>query len=149
MDIPVSRLNNRMALQLPAELPLGLVFVVGEVERPHGGGDDDQISFYLSEKGFLLRCRLSERASREARLTEGSRIRAGGHLAFDPQRAEYYLLARDVEIIEEAVAKAPVVETSPGPPAVQSGARVPLAPILADITKRAKAASLTPAALPA
>ena len=32
MDISVSHLNRRMALQIPAEFPLGLVFVVGEVE---------------------------------------------------------------------------------------------------------------------
>jgi hypothetical protein len=136
MDIPVSRLNNRMAVQLPAELPLGLVFVVGAVQQLQGNGNG-QAGFYLSEGDFQLRCRLSERANQEVRIKEGSRIRAGGHLAFDPQRAEYYLLARDVEIIEEVAA------------AATGGARTPMAPILADITRRAKAASLTPATLPA
>ena len=32
MDISVSQLNNRLALQLPPELPLGLVFVTGKVK---------------------------------------------------------------------------------------------------------------------
>ena len=143
MDIPVSRLNNRMALQLPAELPLGLVFVVGAVEELRNGRTG-QTNFFLCEDDFRLRCRLSERASHEAKVKEGSRIRAGGHLAFDPQRAEYYLLARDVEIIAEAEAVSAAVTAA----AARPNARTPLSPILDDIAKRARAASLTPANLP-
>jgi hypothetical protein len=143
MDIPVSRLNNRMALQLPAELPLGLVFVVGAVEELRNGRAG-QTTFLLCEDDFRLRCRLSERASQENKVKEGSRIRAGGHLAFDPQRAEYYLLARDVEVIAEAEAASAVV----APPPTRPNARTPLSPILDDIAKRARAASLTPANLP-
>lgn len=136
MDIPVSRLNNRMALQLPAELPLGLVFVVGTVQQQSPGDEGEQTNFYLTDDSFRLRCRLSPRASKETQVKEGNRIRAGGHLAFDARAAEYYLLARDVEVIETA-------ERLAGRP------RTPLAPILADIAKRAKAASMTPATLPA
>jgi hypothetical protein len=135
MDIPVSRLNNRMALQLPRELPLGLVFVVGTVQQS-SDAEGEQTSFYLTDDSFRLRCRLSPRASKETQVQEGNRIRAGGHLAFDARAAEYYLLARDVEIVETAER-------------VGSSPRTPLAPILADITKRAKAAAMAPAALPA
>ena len=50
MDISVSRLNKRMALQLPAEFPLGLVFVVGEVKNLSYYGDGVTVSdFYIEE----------------------------------------------------------------------------------------------------
>jgi hypothetical protein len=102
MDIPVSRLNERMAVQVPAQLPLGLVFVVGKVEdlalideegHPH--------EFYLLEADHHLRCRLTDRAAHEVGFKDGDLVRAGGHLAFEPQHADYFLLARDVEILEE------------------------------------------------
>jgi hypothetical protein len=102
MDIPVSRLNERMAVQVPSELPLGLVFVVGKVEdlalidedgHPH--------EFVLLESGHHLRCRLTDRAAHEVGFKDGDLVRAGGHLAFEPQHAGYFLLARDVEILEE------------------------------------------------
>jgi hypothetical protein len=136
MDISVSRLNQRMALQLPAEFPLGLVFVVGEVDRlvlsPDGG---DRPSFLLVENGYELRCCLSDRTAQESTLAEGDSIRAGGHLAFDPHYADYFLYVRDVEVL--------VDEPPPSQPA-----RASLVPILEDIRRRSQAANLIPADLP-
>lgn len=134
MDIPVSRLNQRMALQLPAELPLGLVFVVGQVESPAGpeaAQNPHSGEFYLRDKGYRLPCRLSERAAAEFRLEEGAMVRAGGHLVFEPVLASYYLLARDIERLD----------------AFRPAAK-PLAAIIADNSRREQAASLTPADLP-
>ena len=132
MDISVSRLNKRMALQLPAEFPLGLVFVVGKVRNLSDGSEEGGLPyFYLAENDHMLRCHLSERALQEASINEGDMIRAGGHLAFDIQQADYFLLARDVELLPE-----------------HRPSRTTLAPILADIKKRSQAASLVPAELP-
>jgi len=132
MDISVSRLNKRMALQLPAEFPLGLVFVVGRVRDIKNvnrkGGPP---YFYISERGYILRCQLADRALNGITLNEGDMIRAGGHLAFDTLQADYYLLARDIEIL-------PQHRTD----------RTTMAPILADIKKRSEAAKLAPAELP-
>jgi hypothetical protein len=132
MDISVSRLNKRMALQLPAEFPLGLVFVVGRVRDVKNvdrkGGPP---YFYISERGYMLRCQLSERALDGITLNEGDLVRAGGHLAFDTLQADYFLLARDIEVLPEHRASRPM-----------------MAPILADIKKRSLAASLAPAELP-
>lgn len=132
MDVPVSRLNNRMALQLPAELPLGLVFVVGKVvdlAQPANG--HGRPTFQLEDKGYRLNCRLSSHATPETPFNEGDTIRAGGHLVFDPRQATYYLIARDLELLHER-------------PAGQSS----LTPILDDVRQRAAAASLAPADLP-
>lgn len=132
MDISVSRLNKRMALQLPAEFPLGLVFVVGKVRNLSGAnGEGTPQFFYIAEKEHILRCRLSERALEDVTIKEGDMIRAGGHLAFDTLQADYYLLARDVEVLPE-----------------QRPSRTMLAPILEDIQKRSQAARLAPAELP-
>lgn len=147
MDISVSRLNNRLALQLPAELPLGLVFVVGSaydihlvVNKQH---EDESISdmwLVIEEDGYRLRCMLSARAAAEIQINEGDRIRAGGHLIFDTSQANYYLLARDVEIIESE----PALQT---PQPKQIG-RTALTPILADIKKRSEIARVAQAELP-
>lgn len=132
MDISVSRLNKRMALQLPAEFPLGLVFVVGKVRNLTNADDEGgQPYFYLAENDHMLRCHLSERALEESKLNEGDMIRAGGHLAFDILQADYFLLARDIEVLPE-----------------HRPSRTTLAPILADIKKRSQAANLVPAELP-
>jgi hypothetical protein len=132
MDISVSRLNKRMALQLPAEFPLGLVFVVGKVrELTNADGDGGPPYFYISESGYMLRCQLTGRALDGITLNEGDMVRAGGHLAFDSLQANYYLLARDIEVLPE-----------------HRPSRTTLAPILADIKKRSQAASLVPAELP-
>ena len=132
MDIDVSRLNKRMALELPPEFPLGLVFVVGEVTKlatvddGAKGGD-----FYLSEGDYHLLCRLSQRTAAEVTLDEGDLIRAGGHLAFEPTRAGYYLLARDVEILSEI-----------------RPSNSPLKKIIADKKERVQPTNLTPAEIP-
>jgi hypothetical protein len=132
MDISVSRLNKRMALQLPAEFPLGLVFVVGKIrDLANMKEENGPPFFYISENGYMLRCQLAERALEGIRLNEGDMIRAGGHLAFDMLQADYFLLARDIELLPE-----------------QRPSRTTLAPILADIKKRSDAASLAPAELP-
>lgn len=132
MDIDVSRLNKRMALELPPEFPLGLVFVVGEVTKL--ATDDDGAKggdFYLSEGDHHLLCRLSQRTAAEVTLDKGDLIRAGGHLAFEPTRAGYYLLARDVEILSE-------IRPSSSP----------LKKIIADKKERVQSTDLTPAEIP-
>jgi hypothetical protein len=56
MDITVSRLNKRMALQLPAEFSLGLVFVVGTVRLAGAGNGDERLrEFQLTEGDHNLR----------------------------------------------------------------------------------------------
>ncbi|MDX1614285.1 MAG: exodeoxyribonuclease VII large subunit [Candidatus Promineifilaceae bacterium] len=137
MDISVSRLNERMALQLPAEFPLGLVFVVGRVEEPavNGSGPDDLRKgprrFFLVEGNHRLRCVASERARRSLRFGAGDRIRAGGHLAFDALYADYYLLARDVDLADDLPS---------GPSTLKA--------IIADVEQRARTADLPRAELP-
>lgn len=117
MDVTVTHLNSRLALQLPAQLPLGLVFVLGDVENlnPRETGQLSSVMFDLVEKGHRVRCMLSERAMAEVVLHTGDKIRAGGHLAFDLTRADYFLLVRDVEVVQSQAAPdsvdiSPVVE---------------------------------------
>ncbi|MCA9972645.1 MAG: hypothetical protein KC425_20645 [Anaerolineales bacterium] len=143
MDISVSRLNNRLSLQLPAELPLGLVFVVGTVTHLHRITRHEEATaevwFELADGGHTLRCRLSDRTASEVVLIENSQIRAGGHLIFNAQDAHYYLLARDVEVLAQ--------DALP-PTAVHTPSRRTLTPLLADVKKRAEAAQLAEADLP-
>ncbi len=111
MDISVRRLNHRLALQLPKELPLGLVFVmgvVGEVKDPvieEGtglvNGRVKHIEFELLEDDYVLRCMLTQSAENPTTVWEGEKVRVGGHLTFDPRFADYFLLTHDVEIIFE------------------------------------------------
>lgn len=89
MDISVSRLNGRLASKLPPELPLGLVFVVGKVGQVGGN------RFVLKEETHCLTCRSIEAVA----FREGDDVRASGHLMFDAERLQYYLLARDVEVV--------------------------------------------------
>lgn len=157
LDISVSHLNNRLALQLPAELPLGLVFVVGVVQElkrrqiDTDNGRSTVFRFRLTEGEHTVRCQLTRRATAEIRLREGDKIRAGGHLVFNPQEATYHLLARDVEVIdsddlgEEVEPEAPASAASLPP----SPRRTALSPVLADIKKRAEAAQMAQANLPA
>lgn len=143
MDIPVNRLNQRLSLQLPAELPLGLVFVVGRVRhletQEEPGTSAPQVWFELEEADHTLTCALSERAAAEVTLKDDSRIRAGGHLVFDTRHAHYYLLVRDVEIL--------AAQDTLSEPAA-SGGRSALPPLLDDIKKRAAAARMPQADLP-
>lgn len=129
MDISVSRLNNRMALRVPTELPLGLVFVVGRVQNLVPAGDE--IQFDLVEAEHIIYCRLPQTVASETLLKEGDMARASGQLVFDPHRAAYILLARDVQIMAE----------------VASG-RASIMPILSDVRKRAQATTLIRAELP-
>jgi hypothetical protein len=131
MDISVSFLNERMALQLPAELPLGLVFVVGSVRQVESADSSGNIDFQLEEKVYTLRCRLLRSTADKVNIQVGDKVRAGGHLAFDTERAAYFLLARDIEILSDQ----------------RSDLTAP-APVLLDIKKRSQAANLTPARLP-
>jgi hypothetical protein len=132
MDISVSRLNKRMALQLPAEFPLGLVFVVGEVKNlSHRGDGVTPSDFYIEEHNHRLHCRLSSRAAAETHIMDGDLIRAGGHLVFEPAQAGYYLLARDVEVLSE---------DHPDP--------LPLSQIKVDNVERTFVTQLVPAEIP-
>lgn len=89
MDISVSGLNGRLASKLPPELPLGLVFVVGQVELLAADG------FILAEGSHRLYCR----TEKKGQFVKGDEIRASGHLMFDAEQLQYYLLARDIEIV--------------------------------------------------
>lgn len=89
MDISVSRLNGRLATKLPPELPLGLVFVVGVVSQV------ENKRFVLAEGTHQLHCQLAELV----RLRAGDEVRASGHLMFDAERLQYYLLARDIGVV--------------------------------------------------
>ncbi|MFN2188807.1 MAG: exodeoxyribonuclease VII large subunit [Candidatus Promineifilaceae bacterium] len=133
MEIPVSRLNQRMALQLPAELPLGMVYVVGVIEG-RSTPDEGQNSgyFFLAEERFRVRCLLSEHSTSSSDFKNGDRVRAGGHLNFDPQQAQYYLLARDIEILKEVDSEEP------------DGSK-----IIEEIDQKSEEAGLVPANLPA
>src|SRR5690606_5159743 len=132
MDISVSRLNNRMVLQVPPELPLGLVFVVGQVRNlvmvPEA---DQETSFDLVEADHYLHCRLSRHVAEEVLLKEGDMVRVSGQLSFDTHLARYFLLARDLEVVPDIAAS-----------------RTKMAPILADMKKRADAAALVRPELP-
>lgn len=114
MDITVSRLNERMALRVPSELPLGLVFIVGRIEgmQPFSGRPDE-VALKLTEGEHTLPCRLPIQVVEEMQLAGHERVRAGGHLVFDPRQARYYLLARDIEVLPsdpDAVPQAASVE---------------------------------------
>ncbi len=140
MDISVSHLNNRLALQLPAQLPLGLVFVLGVIEGliEAENGHNSQPQFDLVEKAHRVRCLFSDRVALDADLQEGSTIRAGGHLIFDPTRADYYLLVRDVEIVN-LLPQASVPSTV---------AKAEMGLMMEDVRKRAAEAKLVPGELP-
>ena len=151
-DVPVTHLNSRLALQLPAELPLGLVFVVGRIENLRQTSNDKNTictKFNLVEKEYSIQCELSQRAATESILAEGAQVRAGGHLAFDSHQARYFLLARDVETVSATVQ----VTESADLPTNGNGdhkawGRQALTPILADIKRRAEATNLEEAHLP-
>lgn len=160
MDISVSHLNNRLALQLPTELPLGLVFVTGSIANlshsPLTLADGELGSvdswFDLIEVNHILRCQLSPRALNGGTLKNGAQIRAGGHLTFDPQRAGYYLLARDIEIIQpliEVAVETAVIDTLPPLPEPEPTiGRRALTPILADIKRRSEVTKTQQGSLP-
>lgn len=140
MDISVSHLNNRLALQLPAQLPLGLVFVSGNIEKLVSGdnGGYSLPQFDLVEKEHHVRCVFSERAGLDVDLRVGTTIRAGGHLIFDPKQADYYLLVRDIEVMN--------LPTQASEPSTVSKAEMGL--MLEDVRKRAEAAKLVQEDLP-
>lgn len=149
MDISVSRLNNRLALQLPAELPLGLIFVVGIIDNlvesdPESVQDHKSLrfpQFDLIEGTYRLQCRLTPRATPDSDLHPGDRVRVGGHLVFDSHQAGYFLVARDVEVVTEPAS--PVIATR-----IEDEKRAALKSALANVKKRAEAARLAPAELP-
>ncbi|WP_420644819.1 hypothetical protein [Candidatus Leptofilum sp.] len=89
MDISVSQLNGRLASKLPPELPLGLVFVLGQVSQVDGQ------HFVLTEGIHQLSCQAVEGTS----LRVGDEVRASGHLMFDAEKLRYYLLARDLDLV--------------------------------------------------
>ncbi len=139
MDIPVSQLNRRLGVQLPAELPLGLVFVLGRAADLEWL-TDGRLRFWLIEGEHRILCVLTERAAAETELAEGDEVRAGGHLAFDDRLAGYYLLARDVEVA------LPVADmTVPAEPKSDQAA---LREMLAEVSRRSKTAVKTDPDLP-
>jgi hypothetical protein len=100
MDISVSRLNSRLVLQVPAELPLGLVFITGTVEALRPVGDRiDVLRFDLVERKNRLACRIPRTVAEETLLQEGDRVRVSGRLVFAGHSVQYSLLARDLEVL--------------------------------------------------
>lgn len=100
MDISVSHLNRRMALQVPPELPLGLVFIVGHVQNLQEDQREDQtLDLQLRDEQHVLDCRLPKRIVDETLLKEGDRVRMGGQLTFDAQAARYQLFAHHLEVL--------------------------------------------------
>lgn len=135
MDISVRHLNNRMALQVPAELPLGLVFIVGRVrnlrESETGAGEAvEQVSFELVDGEHRLRCTLPQSVVHETLLQAGDRVRVSGQLAFDSHAVRYHLFASDLEILSDRSATTPPHD------------------LLADAQERAREADVVPAELP-
>ena len=130
MDISVSRLNNRMALQVPGELPLGLVFVVGDVENL-GELEEGTVQFELEDAGYRLCCHLPVAVAEETLLKEKDRVRASGQLVFDSRSAQYRLLARDIEVL-----------------AARPPSEKPARERARDVRAEANAASLVPTKLP-
>lgn len=100
MDISVRHLNRRMALQIPTEFPLGLVYVIGEVAIDSTAvNDDNWREFYLQEEDHQILCRISSRIAEEISIKTGDLVRAGGQIVFDPGQARYLLLSGDVELL--------------------------------------------------
>jgi hypothetical protein len=154
MEVSVRRLNHRLALQLPRELPLGLVFVVGVVgdvarvpvaqKNGEGNGRTSYTQFDLTENNYHLRCVVPPREAAHVSLTAGDQVRVGGHLMFDPGRADYFLLARDVEVVGQTAVVEPPVEDAKALRQEQKE----LALALASVKRRADAAKLVEAELP-
>ncbi|HRQ41954.1 MAG TPA: hypothetical protein PLD25_28870 [Chloroflexota bacterium] len=151
MDISVSQLNHRLALQLPAELPLGLVFVTGVVRNLEEGGEHRDgrapfTSFDLEQKGHRLRCRLVQREADKLALHDQVEVRLGGHLSFDSRRAEYYLLARDAEVVSAVGDKKPDLLALDLSELV--GDQAAFAAALGGIKRRADVSKQSPASVP-
>lgn len=147
MDITVERLNNRLAMRLPAELPLGLVFVTGTLVEMATARNGRDIRFTLEEMGHRIRCVWQDGARTERDVRPGTLMRAGGHLAFDPLRADYFLLARDVDVIG-------AVELPPDDSVALEldgldVASATTTPILTELNRRAAVNGLAPADMPA
>ena len=128
MDVSVRHLNHRMSVQVPASLPLGLVFVVGHVANWQEG------VFDLVENGYRLRCQRTDRIDPDLILEDGDRVRAGGHLTFDATTARYLLVTRDIERLIE--------------PKMRMRGRSGLSAILKDIKKRADVVQAVNAEMP-
>lgn len=143
MDISVSHLNNRLTFQLPQELPLGLVFVTGTVSFSDSSafkelvahGRYKHLHFELLDDKYRMRCILVVRAMVDYELEYGVRVRVGGHLRFDPQRADYYLLARDLQRLDEDLI---------GEPEEDEIDQEEVASLLADIRKRTNQHNASP-----
>lgn len=99
MEITVSHLIHRMALTVPDELPLGLVFVAGEVADlapdPH---HDHYMQFYLIDGEHRLQCQIAATIVAETRVAPGDQVRLSGRLIFDDRVAHYSLIAGDLEV---------------------------------------------------
>jgi hypothetical protein len=147
MDISVSQLNLRLALQLPAELPLGLVFVSGSVGLIRYGvyGRVDEAVFVLEEGSYHLQCRLERVDVERLHLQEGDEVRLGGHLAFDYYDATYYLRARDIELVDSLV-----VEEDPLDVDLQNflAENEELTAVLTGIKRRSVVAANAPGSMP-
>ncbi len=149
MDISVSQLNRRLALQLPAQLPLGLVFVSGtvgfiRVMESNVDGRSDKVVFTLEEERYQIQCRLDQEEAERINLQEGDRVRVGGHLVFDNYEIAYYLLARDIELEDSILGDDPLDEDLRQFLADNKE----LTAVLTGVKRRSEAASNVPEELP-
>lgn len=104
MDISVSHLNRRVALQVPPELPLGLVFIVGDVHNLQEDYPARPVAqLQLRDGDHVLDCLLPGRLLEETMLQEGHRVRVGGQLAFDAYAASYHLRVHHLEVLDRRV----------------------------------------------
>lgn len=104
MDISVSHLNRRVALQVPPELPLGLVFIVGDVHSLREGHPARHLAqLQLRDGDHVLACLLPGRLLEETMLKEGQRVRVGGQLAFDAHAVSYHLRVHHLDVLDRRV----------------------------------------------
>jgi hypothetical protein len=109
MDMPISQINARLFSRLPNDLGLGLLFATGAVSQVVYASGDRPIQFMLRHAGYALRCKIAPGTDAEFMLADGQIIRATGHLSFSSQSAQFHLLVRELELLEEA--ESPIVAT--------------------------------------
>ena len=108
-------------------------------------GRDSKAFFVLEQGVHSLPCELRLRQGDDVLLDDGMQIRVGGHLAFETKKVQYYLIARDVEVIG--------VETLMSTPAAGSRPELiqeeeALVSALASIKRRSEVAQQAPSSLP-
>ena len=71
------------------------------LEALRSNGRSSRVQFDLVDKVHHVRCERSARAAAEVDLANGDEVRASGHLIFDPYHADYFLLTRDIDLVDD------------------------------------------------